>query len=739
MKHWKTTRLSWQYFFSYLLVMLTAMICLLVYVYNSFYEFHSQLLLSEYRGRLELLRETQESELTNLMAVNNLLGTRKEAEPFIFAQEPDKGAQLVQEIKDVKATTQYVHSAYLRYYGENYIFSNLSSHSVKNFSLGAVTFENINADQLMDLWEHTTRMTILPVQTVEGYGFGVYGDAQQFLTIFLPFNYLNIHRSGTVMYLINQTIYKNWFSSIINDTADVYILHGDQILVQRNLSGILPEELFAAREAGESILSSKGNRYHFLCIDGDKYDYSYMMLVSDEELRVAMSSSTTLLIVVAAVIASLCALLIMRTVQSRMKPINLLYSMLSDRASTGNELVEIRDGVQRLIDENNTMASRMENLDTLQKSDFAQRFLTGSFESTDQFFMLAENIHLNVDVPCFAVAILAKPPEEEYPLRPEKLNMLFSDKVAGVTRMQTSMDRAVMVLFAQHEEDIFAFLDHRLESMRAMCMGMTIAVSNVHNDYRDGQHAYLEAENAFELRFVKGNAQVIRFSGLKENFEHLPEYNHQLVENLRLAIHGGHPGLVQTTLQEIADYMRGVNTSLFMFRCMYNDILNVVSTEARKNGHISGIYDLFRLSQCLSLNDLDEMLRSACVSLISEKDARQEKDDSPVTQAKEILNQRYFEQDLSISEVAAQVGMSDSSLSRSFKTAYTMTPMEYITSLRMHRARKLLRTTRMPVKDVAIECGYYDISGFNRRFKSYTGMTPQQYRLNSSTEQELEE
>ena len=37
----------------------------------------------------------------------------------------------------------------------------------------------------------------------------------------------------------------------------------------------------------------------------------------------------------------------------------------------------------------------------------------------------------------------------------------------------------------------------------------------------------------------------------------------------------------------------------------------------------------------------------------------------------------------------------------------------------------------MPVKDIALECGYYDISGFNRRFKAYTGMTPQQYKQSS--------
>ena len=37
----------------------------------------------------------------------------------------------------------------------------------------------------------------------------------------------------------------------------------------------------------------------------------------------------------------------------------------------------------------------------------------------------------------------------------------------------------------------------------------------------------------------------------------------------------------------------------------------------------------------------------------------------------------------------------------------------------------------MPVRDIATECGYYDISAFNRRFKSYTGFTPQQFRRQS--------
>lgn len=122
MKKWKPIKLSWQYFFSYLLVMLTAMVLPLVYVYNSFYEFHSRILLGEYRGRLELLRETQETELNNLLTINNLLANSEEAEQFDCQCFPDRGDPLIQKIKQLKAANQYIHSLYLRFYDGGYVF-----------------------------------------------------------------------------------------------------------------------------------------------------------------------------------------------------------------------------------------------------------------------------------------------------------------------------------------------------------------------------------------------------------------------------------------------------------------------------------------------------------------------------------------------------------------------------------------------------------------------------------------
>ncbi len=176
--------------------------------------------------------------------------------------------------------------------------------------------------------------------------------------------------------------------------------------------------------------------------------------------------------------------------------------------------------------------------------------------------------------------------------------------------------------------------------------------------------------------------------------------------------------------------MHDTRSSLFGFRCMYSEIITTVSAEARAIGvNEEEVYDLFRLSRCLSVDELDSLLSQVCRKIVALQSAPEQAEASePIRKAREIIQRQFSEPGLTVSGIAEEVGMSDSRLSVEFKRVYQETPMECITFSRMHRAQRLLRDTEMPVKDIATECGYYDISAFNRRFKSYTGQTPQQFR-----------
>jgi AraC-like DNA-binding protein len=67
---------------------------------------------------------------------------------------------------------------------------------------------------------------------------------------------------------------------------------------------------------------------------------------------------------------------------------------------------------------------------------------------------------------------------------------------------------------------------------------------------------------------------------------------------------------------------------------------------------------------------------------------------------------------------------------RRFVKACGMTPNEYLTSLRIEHAKKLLsqkKNTQIYVADIGVMCGYYDPNYFSRIFKKQTGITPEQY------------
>tara|TARA_Y100001956_G_scaffold40296_1_gene39471 strand:- start:165 stop:677 length:513 start_codon:yes stop_codon:yes gene_type:complete len=81
-----------------------------------------------------------------------------------------------------------------------------------------------------------------------------------------------------------------------------------------------------------------------------------------------------------------------------------------------------------------------------------------------------------------------------------------------------------------------------------------------------------------------------------------------------------------------------------------------------------------------------------------------------------------------LSELALRHNMTERTLIRRFKNACDITPGQYLQSLRIEHARKLLETSSMPLESVISAVGYEDLSSFTRLFKKTTGLSPSQYR-----------
>lgn len=79
---------------------------------------------------------------------------------------------------------------------------------------------------------------------------------------------------------------------------------------------------------------------------------------------------------------------------------------------------------------------------------------------------------------------------------------------------------------------------------------------------------------------------------------------------------------------------------------------------------------------------------------------------------------------LTLEEAAAAAYMSPNYFSTCFRRVMNVSFSEYVTKLRIARAKELLRTTDKSVVEIAMECGFRNLSNFYRLYKKYTGGTP---------------
>ncbi|WP_017812076.1 MULTISPECIES: AraC family transcriptional regulator [Paenibacillus] len=89
----------------------------------------------------------------------------------------------------------------------------------------------------------------------------------------------------------------------------------------------------------------------------------------------------------------------------------------------------------------------------------------------------------------------------------------------------------------------------------------------------------------------------------------------------------------------------------------------------------------------------------------------------------------YFDKGLTVTQVANYVGIHRTHFSKQFHEKYRTPPAEYIRSLKMEKARRLLSDTNDSLAEIAFAVGYPDVFSFSKAFKKHSGFTPKRYRL----------
>lgn len=108
--------------------------------------------------------------------------------------------------------------------------------------------------------------------------------------------------------------------------------------------------------------------------------------------------------------------------------------------------------------------------------------------------------------------------------------------------------------------------------------------------------------------------------------------------------------------------------------------------------------------------------------------------DGAVAKARRYLDEHFSNPNLMLQDAANEVHLSQSHLSTIFAQETGMTFTQYLTSLRIEKAKELLRTTELRSFQISEEVGYNDAHYFSYMFKRSVGMTPGEYRREQDEE-----
>jgi len=134
------------------------------------------------------------------------------------------------------------------------------------------------------------------------------------------------------------------------------------------------------------------------------------------------------------------------------------------------------------------------------------------------------------------------------------------------------------------------------------------------------------------------------------------------------------------------------------------------------SNHCSSIDELFQY--------LSVMLNKSLDVIIEDK---KQTDTKPIRLAKQYIQQNYMKS-ISLEDISNLVGFNAAYFSTLFKKENGSNYLNYLSEVRMNKAKELLRETNLNIAVVCEQVGYNDLKHFTKSFKKNTGIKPNEYR-----------
>lgn len=267
-------------------------------------------------------------------------------------------------------------------------------------------------------------------------------------------------------------------------------------------------------------------------------------------------------------------------------------------------------------------------------------------------------------------------------------------------------------------------------------INFTIGISNVCEDFSKISGCVQECHVCIHHKIVKGKNKIIKYSDvptteLKASYFINDNFRKQFLK-----------GIVDADGEAVSAEINELVTFLYRFlgkidgdivleiyqmlvRIFFKGIQTFSFTDFKEftqDNLISQKEDFYSISGAFTyLSEIFQMLLKRCC------EEKEDQNTQPIRETRLYIEEHYMEQ-VTLEEIARHVGLNESYLSSIFKKQVGKSLIDYLTYTRVQHARELLINRNKSVNEIAEEVGFNDAKYFTKRFKKYTGVSPNEYR-----------
>lgn len=427
----------------------------------------------------------------------------------------------------------------------------------------------------------------------------------------------------------------------------------------------------------------------------------------------------------------------------------------------GDELLQVVNRVAQKIKEENESRETLQEGEGDENFEYAKRQLLSSLiddnASLSDAMEQGKKIHLNLMAQCYNIMMLKlqrKNKEQGFSQRILELYKTMEDTLKEQDGQSIMFDRApegkVILFMGSGEEEIRRNMDVFAGQFREILPeyedvtyfgSVGVPVMRL----RELGESYEAASHGFSYRFLTEPNQIVDNHTVFDQTRNEKKFSCSIgsvdIQNLdkqkiESFLKGGEMDEIHFFVEE---YMKntgdaGKNSMIFrqyivmdMFFAASHFLTQITDGREQLGEPFESPEQMQKI-----VSDLEATvvyIKELFTKVMQVRDAQTTEHNSDVVEnAKKYISENYHDEELTLNTVAREVNVSPNHLSAMFSQKTGQTFVKYLTDVRMHRAKELLKCTSKRSNEICEEVGYRDPHYFSHLFKKNVGCSPIQYR-----------